>query len=267
MRAAARLCAPALLAVAVLALTRTGQARPHVRKHFEPTDLEFEEPGMTELDLETGFVRGPDAWRLVAPDFELDLGLTKWLELGIDGAYAIEGAPGESYSFDHSAPDPLWPALKIGFLDVDDNESGRAFALGTQLGPKLPTFPGGHGIGFEGLLLAGTRLGHSDISLNVGGLVDPAPAVGPRPVGFEASVSFDRDLDTQGTWTVGGVLSSVVFTSPDPAQLQVAFGPTYAAASWLDLSVTGILGFLPGGDKYGALFGFAPHLPLWKAAH
>lgn len=265
MRGAARLCAPAPLALAILAVASTGQARPHVRKHFEPTDLEFEEPGMSELDLETGFVRGQDAWRLVAPDFELDLGLTKWLELGIDGAYAIEGAPGESFSLDHPAPDALWPALKIGFLDVEDNESGRAYALGTQFGPKLPTFPGGHGIGFEGLLLAGARLGHSDLGLNLGGFVDPAPADGPRPAGFEASVAWDRDLDPEGTWSVGGELAGVVFTSPDPTQLQVAFGPTYAAASWLDLSVTGMLGFLPGGDRYGFVLGFAPHLPLWKA--
>jgi len=265
MRGAAWLCAPALLALAILSLTNNGQARPHVRKHFEPTDLEFEEPGTTELDLETGFVRGQDAWRLVAPDFELDLGLTKWLELGVDGAYAVEGAPGESFSFDHSAPDPLWPALKIGFLDIEDNESGRTYGFGTQVGPKLPTFPGGHGIGFESLLLAGARIGRSDFGFNIGGFVDPAPADGGRPVGFEASLAWDHDLDADGVWSVGGEVASVVFASADPNQVQLGFGPTYAAASWLDLSVTGMLGFLPGGDHYGVVLGFAPHLPIWKA--
>jgi hypothetical protein len=57
----------------------------------------------------------------------------------------------------------------------------------------------------------------------------------------------------------------VVFASADPNQVQLGFGPTYAAASWLDLSVTGMLGFLPGGDHYGVVLGFAPHLPIWKA--
>lgn len=259
MRGVAWLGLPALLAVAGVS-----QARPHVRKHFEPTDLEFEEPGTTELDLETGFVRGPDAWRLVAPDFELDIGITRWLELGVDGAYALEGTPGESFTFDHSAPDPLWPAAKLGFLDIDDNEAGRSYALGTQIGPKLPTFPSGHGLGFEGVLLAGARLGRSDFGFNLGGFVDPAPADGSRPAGIESSLARDHDLDANGTWSVGGELAGVVFTSNDPSQLQVAFGPSLAASEWLDLSLTGMLGFVPGGDRYGMVFGFAPHLPIWK---
>lgn len=253
-----------LAASAILALASVAQSRPHVRKHFEPTNLEFEEPGTTELDLETGFVRSQDAWRLVAPDFELDLGLTSWLELGIDGAYAFEGKPGAPFSFDHAAPDPLWPALKVGFLDIEDNESGRTYALGAQVGPKLPTFPGGRGLGIEGVLLAGAHLGFNDFGLNLGGFVDPRPQDAPRPSGFEASLAWERDLDAKGTWSLGGEVGSVVFTSSDPTQLQAAFGPSYAAASWLDLSVTGLLGFLPGGDRYGLLLGFAPHLPLWK---
>jgi hypothetical protein len=220
---------------------------------------------MTELDWETGFVKSQDAWRLVAPDFELDLGLTRWLELGVDGAYAFEGAPGAPFSFDHAAPDPLWPGLKIGFLDIEDNEGGRSYALGTQLGPKLPTFPGAHGWGFEGVLLAGARVGSTDLGFNLGGFVDPAPADGPRAVGIESSVAWDHDLDASGTWSVGGELAGVVFTSSDPTQLQAGFGPSFAATSWLDLSVTGLLGFLPGGDRYGLLLGIAPHLPLWKS--
>lgn len=173
-----------------------------MRKHFEPTDLEFEQPGMTELDLETGFVRSQDAWRLVAPDFELDLGLTRWLELGVDGAYAFEGKPGAGFSFDHASPDPLWTAAKIGFLDIADNEGGRTYALGTQLGPKLPTFSGGRGVGFEGVLLAGAHLGATQLGFNIGAFVDPRPADGARAVGFEASVAWDHDLDASGTWAL-----------------------------------------------------------------
>src|SRR5260221_7205267 len=139
---------------ALLLVTHVALGRP-VRRHFEPTDLELEAPGSTELDLQFGVVRSQDPWRVVAPDFELDLGLTQWLELDVDGAYAVEGAPGKPFSFDHAAPDPLWPSLKLGILDIADEEAACMYAFGAQLGPKLPTYPGSRGVGAEGLLLAG----------------------------------------------------------------------------------------------------------------
>jgi hypothetical protein len=79
----------ACLAVAVLGPT-PAWARP-ARPLFEPTDLEMEEAGVTEVDLQLGAVRGPPGspWRAVLPDFELDLGLLPNLELDLDGAYAI----------------------------------------------------------------------------------------------------------------------------------------------------------------------------------
>ena len=73
----------------VLLLAPMAFARTHVRRHFEPTDLELEEPGTTELDLETGFARSQDAWRAVAPDYELDLGLGFMISdiLQVDGTF------------------------------------------------------------------------------------------------------------------------------------------------------------------------------------
>ena len=252
----------ALALLALLALPGVCFGRPHVRKRFEPTDLELEPPGTVELDLEAGLVREQDASRLVAPDFELDLGITRWLELGVDGAYAIEGEPGAPFSFDHAAPDPLWPAVKLGVLDISDEAVRRTFALGTQLGPKLPTFPGARGVGFEGLLLAGAHSGPSSFGFNLGGFIDPRPADGPRAAGLEAGLTWDRDLDADGKWALSGELAGVIFTSHDPAQLQLGFGPSWAATSWLDVSVTGLIGFLPGGDRYGLLIGLAPHFDL-----
>lgn len=240
-------------------------ARPHVRQHFEPTDLELEDPGTCELDFQTGLVRSQDPWRVVAPDFELDLGLTRWLELDLDGAYAVEGAPGKPFSFDHAAPDPLWPSLKVGLADAFDEQTSTTYAFGAQLGPKLPTFPGGHGVGVEGLLLGGVGLGSTQLSLNLGGFVDPAPAPqSPRPVAVEAGVTWDQDLDKSGRCAISTDLSGVVFASHDPAQLQAAFGPVYTATNWLELSLTGLVGFLPGSDRYGLLLGFSPHFGVWK---
>lgn len=252
----------------VLLLASSAIARPRVRRHFEPTDLELEEPGTTELDFETGVVRGPDALRVLAPDFEVDFGLAKWLEVDVDGAYAVEGAPGKPFSFDHSVPDPLWPSCKIGVVDVVDKEAARTYALGAQLGPKLPTFSGTYGFGAEGLLLGGISLGATSFAFNVGGFVDPAPSRhAARPIGVESGITWDQDLDAHGRYSLTTDVSGVVFFSQDPAQLQLAFGPGFAATDWLDLSLIGLLGVLPGSDRYGAVLGFSPHFGLWRPEH
>jgi len=251
--------------LALLLMSEVALARPHVRRHFEPTDLELEDPGTTELDLETGFVRSQGPWRLVAPDFELDLGLTPWLELDVDGAYAIEGAPDKPFSFDHAAPDPLWPSLKVGLLDLVDEEQTSTYAVGAQLGPKLAVFPSKQPLGVEGLLLGGVSFGGTRLALNLGGFVDPSPDLdSPHPIGIESGFDWEHDLDAAARYMIGGELSSVVFVSDDPAQLHLTFGPSYAATEWLDLSITGLVGFLPGSDRYGLTLGVAPHLPLWK---
>lgn len=252
----------------VLLFATPALARPHVRRHFEPTDLELEEPGTTELDLEVGYMRGQDAARVITPDFEVDLGLAKWLEVDIDGAYAIEGAPGKPFSFDHESPDPLWPSLKAGVVDVVDDELSRTYAVGAQLGPKLPTYSGGRGFGVEGLVLGGVSLGATQFSFNLGGFVDPAPERGsPRPIGVESGITWDQDLDRAGHYAISTDLSGVVFVSHDPAQLQAGFGPVVEATSWLDLSLTGLVGFLPGSDRYGVVFGFSPHFGVWNPEH
>src|SRR5690349_8821618 len=71
---------------------REAGARRGVRPLFEPTDLELEEAGVAELDVQVGTIRSQGPARLVVPDFELDLGLLPNLELDVDGAYAIEGS-------------------------------------------------------------------------------------------------------------------------------------------------------------------------------
>ena len=116
-------------------------ALAHANRHpqFEPTDLELEDPGTMELDLQFGFVKGTDAHRLVLPDFEFDLGLLENLELDVDGTYSIAGQPdGKPIFLDHSAPDNLWVSAKVGLYDGRD-DAKHAWAFGLQVGPKLPT--------------------------------------------------------------------------------------------------------------------------------
>jgi len=95
---------PLLLSMVVPAvLAGGGPARARPRPHFEPTDLDLEDTGVLELDLQLGPVRGPDAWRVMLPDFELDLGLL--LKDLVDVAQRHEIAEGKTLSFTGKSED------------------------------------------------------------------------------------------------------------------------------------------------------------------
>jgi hypothetical protein len=222
----------------------------------------MEKPGWLDIDLQFGPVRA-DAWRLVVPDIELDLGLLPQVELDIDAAYAIESPDSGAFSLDHSAPDNIWLSAKLGLLGWQD-EANKAWAVGLQLGPKLPVANDAHGIGYEALLLAGRAWGDSHFVLNLGGLVDPGAAIGAqRPTGIEGG--FDADLKTSISWlSVTGELGAVHYFSDDPDELHVTAGLTWSPNDNLDVSLIGLVGFLPGGDRRGVLVGLSPKFPLWK---
>jgi hypothetical protein len=256
----------ALLACAgaVVCATRDVRART-IRPIFEPTDLEMEETGVVEVDLQFGAIRSQGPWRVVVPDFELDFGLLPWLELDLDGAYAVEGPSSGPFSFDHAAPDSLWPTLKLGVFDSHDAETKRAWALGAQLGPKIPVAPGAHGIGFEGLALLGYMFGPLHTVLNMGGFVDPAPdATSSRPIGIEGGLDFELELGQSNRYSLIGEVSGVRFVSDDPQQLLATAGLKWAALPTLDLSIIGLWGFLAGSDRYGVLLGISPKFHLLR---
>ena len=256
----------ALLAVAGAAVCapRGAQARA-IRPIFEPTDLEMEEAGVVEVDLQFGAIRSQGPWRVIVPDFELDLGLLRWLELDLDGAYAIEGPSSGPFSFDHAAPDSLWPSLKLGLLDWHDDDADQAWALGSQFGPKIPVAPGSRGIGVEGLVLVGFVFGPLHTVLNMGGFVDPSPdATSGRPIGIEAGLDLEFELGTSHHYSLIGEFSGVRFVSDDPHQLLATAGLKWAALSTLDLSIIGLWGFLAGSDRYGVLLGISPKFHLLR---
>ena len=240
-------------------------ALAHAKRHpqFEPTDLELEDPGTMELDLQLGLVKGSDAHRLVLPDFEFDLGLLENLELDIDGTYSIAGQPdGTPLFLDHSAPDNLWVSAKIGLYDGRD-DAKHAWALGLQVGPKFPTGSDQHGVGVEGLALIARMDGRVHLVLGIGGLVDPHLTATPRPWGFETGLDLDLDLDDVDTWSLLGEVAFQGFGSPDPTQLNATIGLQYSPSPKLDLSVVAEAGFVPGSDPYGIFFGISPKAALW----
>ena len=248
---------------ALASASGSAQARA-IRPIFEPTDLEMEETGVVEVDLQLGGIRSQGPWRVVVPDFELDFGLLRWLEFDIDGAYAIEGPSTGPFRFDHAAPDSLWPSLKLGLLDWHDDDADQAWALGSQVGPKLPVAPGSHGIGVEGLVLVGSMFGPLHLVLNLGAFVDPAPdATSGRPIGLEAGLDVEFELGQSHRYSLTGEFSGVRFVSDDPHQLLATAGLKWAALPTLDLSLIGLWGFLAGSDRYGVLLGISPKFHLF----
>jgi hypothetical protein len=258
-----RLKRASLLIAAVLLVATPGLAagRP-VRPRFEPTDLELEASGMVEVDLQAGFVEGASAGRALVPDFEVDLGLTRAVELDVDGSYAVEGRASARFSFDHPAPDSLWTAVKVGLLSSDGEAIG--VGVGLQLGPKIPVAPGSRGLGGEGLLLLGLRVGRAHLVLDLGGFVEPAPgAVDPRPRGLEAGLDADVDLDRDGHFSLDAELGGVRFFSTDPHQMTGTLGVAWAPRESLEFSLTALVGFLRGSDRYGLLLGFSPKVMIF----
>ena len=246
---------------ALLCASSPAFARRGVRPLFEPTDLELEKTGTLDIDVQTGVIRSQGPARVVIPDFELDFGILPNLELDIDGAYAIEGPQTGPFSFDHAAPDSLWLGAKIGVFDWTDDEAKSSWALGLQIGPKLPTASGSHGVGGEALVLIGHAFHRTHLVLNAGAFADPFPdPTSKRPIGIELGLDLDQDLDKAGRFSLTGELSGVRFVSSDPPQLLATTGITFSATESLDLSVVVLAGFLEGSDRYGALLGVSPKI-------
>ena len=251
------------LMAATIALPASASARP--RPRFEPTDLEWEETGVAEVDMEFGAVRSPGPWRFVIPDFELDFGIARNVELDLDGGYAVEGPDTGSFSLDHAVPDSLWPSLKVGIWNHHDYETQHAQAIGIQLGPKVPVPGYSRGFGVEGLLVLGGSLQGVNVVLNVGGFVEPAQnGMTYRQTGVETGVDLQVQLDSHNRFQWTGELATAYFISPDPNQVHATTGITWSASPNLDLSVVGIVGFLAGDDRYGVLFGFEPKLRMFE---
>jgi hypothetical protein len=250
---------------AALALTASPARARAVRRLFEPTDLELEDPGLLEVDGQLGIIRGSEAFRLSAPDVEIDLGLPRGFELDLDGALTLEARPDSALAFDHAAADNLWVGIKTGLFAWNDPAAAEAWALGLQIGPKLPLAPDAHGVGIEMLALAGFHHGGTQLMLNAGGLVDPASGDSGRPRGVEGGIDLEQDLIAD-RWSLTGELGGIYFLSDDPHQLTATVGIAWSPSQMLELSLVALAGVLPGpgNDRYGLLLGLSPKIALWR---
>jgi hypothetical protein len=240
---------------ALLAVTTSDAAAQRARRRFEPTDLNLQHAGTVEIDTQVGVIRGEDGTRTYLPDFEASIGISSQLELEVDGAFGLAGAKPQFL-------DNTLLAMRLAVLDVRDSPtSTSAWAAGVQAGPRLPTALGTRGLGVEALAIAGRTAGRLHLFVQGGTLLDPFQAApgarASRPFGVEGGLDLDLDLDDKGAWSLKGELGGVKFFSADRSQLHLTAGPALWVVPWLELSVVGVLGFLPGGDHYGGLLGAA----------
>ncbi len=235
-----------------------------IRPLFEPTDLELEDPGVVDFDFQLGIIRGQDPWRVVIPDFEFDLGVARNVELDLDGTYAIQGTSHSPFTSPAAVPDALWTSVKLGLLDWYDHDVERAWAVGLQLGPKIPVARGNHGLGAEGLFLLGIAVGKTHFVLNSGMLADPYPSANTRrPVGIELGLDIQRSLDNQDRYAFIGEISAVRYLSDYPHQLLTTAGLQVSPTKYLDLSIVALAGWLGGSDRYGLLLGVSPKIRIF----
>lgn len=236
-----------------------------VRRRFEPTDLELQPAGVLELDTQVSFTEGETAGRVIVPDFEASIGLAPNVQFEIDGAYAVEGPPVGRFSFDHPAPDNLWVSSKLGLADFRDDDNVGSWALGLQLGPKIPLANQARGDGFEAVFLVGRKLPHAQLVLDLGGFVDPSSDGSlRRTTALEAGLDLSVDLDRDGLFALLGELGAMRFFSGDKPQSHVTCGLQWSPSPMLDVSLLGLVGFFSAGDRAGILLGVTPRFLLWR---
>jgi len=247
----------AALVALVLATTSAAQGAPR-RRHFEPDDLELEQPGILDFDLQVGPVLGSSASgnHVLMPDFEIGLGLTRNVELDVSGTFTLDRENGQR----HVTGDALWIAAKLGLLDTLDAQ-GNAWAFGIELGPRLPTLDAA-GIGYGALGLLGFTYHGLALVLNAGSFIDPGTSLSAE---HPSALVFGADLNAQldQKWSVQSELGLAHYLSSDPDELSFTLGATYALNRRLDVSLTALSGFLPNTDHAGLLLGVSPQLGLW----
>ena len=253
-----------MLELVILFVGVDAQAQQRVRRRFDPEELKLEAPGVVHADLAFGVVRGEEGGRWLVPDFDVDVGLAPNVEVGVDGAWAIEGTPQQRYALDHRAPDNLWLSSKAGLWESKDEARRSVWAFGGQLGPRVPVAPNAHGTGFEALALLARRAGPMHLVLNLGGLVESGAEVRRgRPEAVLTGLDASFDLDDRGRFALAADLGGVFFVTGEKAQLASTAGLVWATTSWLDLGVSAMMGFLAGGDRYGMILNFSPKLALF----
>lgn len=258
-------------AVAIAALIVAGAAPAAAQRgsaHRFKRDLDLRGPGLLEIDCAGGPVRGEAGQtRVLLPDCEIALGVVRDVELAFTGVLAFERPAGGGGSvFGAHAWENAWVSVEAGILRVRNPATRSYWSLGVRAGPRLPLAPAAHGLGVEGLLLAGRmitgpRAVQTRFVLSGGFEIDPADGDRGRPRAALANLDVESILGWRGLRLLGA-LDGTFHTTDEPNALTFVGGVTWAMPG-LEISVLGLYGLSGGGDRYGALLRVEPKIHLW----
>lgn len=240
-----------LTALCVL-LPASALARRH-RPTWYPEDLDLQRPGEIETNLRTGFLRSASGTTTILPDLELDVGIDRRLELGVD-AQAGWSAQAAAWT----ALDQLWLSAK--HLLADHHSSGRSWAVGVQHGPRLPLMAASNTLGYQAIIMIGVDTQKTQWVCSAGGFLDPMDATRQQPWG--ALLGLDGSWDLSDRWTLEpGVSATAQYGHGTDvlATLDIALN----VAQWLIVRAGGSAGRLDGSRALGLQVGLSP---LWSPA-
>lgn len=247
------LCA-SIAATGLLSPSRA-EARRLFRARFEVDTLEVEKPGKLAFDAQLGSVYGDgaDGSRLILPDFEVDLGITRWLELDVDTGYSYINVGSERREW---VGQPIWTALRFDLYSKRNEVTGNNFGVGVQAGPRLPNLRNLGGVGFSGLVLfgGGTRKFH--IVANLGSTADIEQALA-----FNYGVSAGYEFDSKVS--IVGQVAGVYYFQRDTDQLLLLVGVSRALTEELEIELLALGGPVYDGDRIGLLVGMTYRTGLW----
>jgi hypothetical protein len=248
-----------LPSIALLTISTSAAAAP-IRPFFEPTDLEFEKPGVLDIDVQTGPTYGANAWghRWILSDVEVDFGILDNVELGLDAAFSSD------LQADHSRTifsEALWPTVKLGLADFHAGD--HAFAFGLQLGPRIPMFTGA-GVGYAALGLAGWSIGKVHLVLNGGFVTDPGTTITEgHPTGALMGLDTVINIDDDGHFMLTSELGGTVFTTGRGEAHQTIGLAWEPYTDRLQFSVVFLTGIAANADRGALLFGVSPKMDLF----
>lgn len=223
-------------------------ARRFFRARFEAETLELNKAGEVELDAQAGgtYGDGADGSRVTAPDIEIDLGITSWFEIDLDGALSVTQL--ESAQHRPLAGDPIWLSGRLDLHNWKDAETGATFGVGLQAGPRFPSVNTPEGVGVGALLMVGGGTKKVHVVGTAGALLDQGQH---RAVAYGVDWMWELTDD----WSLLGDLAASHFFGNETAQVLLDAGFSYKATEQLELSLLAMSGPFVKGDRAGGLLG------------
>jgi hypothetical protein len=248
------------LALSVWLWTAPAQAR-FFRARFDPDTLELQKPGNLELNLQAGglYGDGVDRSRIVLPDYEVDMGLLKWLEVDIDGAFSVTHLGTSERAV---GGDPLWTSARVEVLNLEDKD-GKSFGIGAQFGPRFRTVDNARGVGLGSLILIGGGTRTLRAVGNLGCFLDRDQA-GAIVYGG----ALEWDLQRRRKWTLQAQMAGAHYFGnthgdTDPSQALLLAGLGTELTRDLMVSLLAVTGPFAKGDRAGLMASVTWDHQLW----